>query len=180
MMAINTVAAGGGSRPAGVVAGSTAAGGTAILAYVAKSLVAAIDWGLPQLMAGMRAGEPVTGVLTLVGGAYVLTALASGLLLGPIFSSAGHGYDSLDQLSIDPRLGGDADFDDLDLIARVNPRLGRGLCRRGAVDPVRAGPAAAHPPLDRPPALGRPARRARPGSRRGGRAPAPTRRPRWA
>ena len=44
---------------------------------------------------------------------YAVELGASGLLLGPIFSSASHGYDSLDQLSIDPRLGGDADFDDI-------------------------------------------------------------------
>jgi glycosidase len=36
---------------------------------------------------------------------------ASGLLLGPIFASQSHGYDSLDQFRIDPRLGDDADFD---------------------------------------------------------------------
>lgn len=38
---------------------------------------------------------------------------ASGLLLGPVFDSQSHGYDSLDQFRIDPRLGGDLDFDDL-------------------------------------------------------------------
>ncbi len=36
---------------------------------------------------------------------------ASGIALGPIFASDGHGYDTLDHLSIDPRLGDGADFD---------------------------------------------------------------------
>jgi len=38
---------------------------------------------------------------------------ASGLALGPIFSSAGHGYDTLDHFAIDPRLGSLDDFDAL-------------------------------------------------------------------
>jgi len=38
---------------------------------------------------------------------------ATGLLLGPVFASQTHGYDSLDQYRIDPRLGGDAEFDAL-------------------------------------------------------------------
>ncbi len=37
----------------------------------------------------------------------------SGLLLGPVFDSQTHGYDSLDQFRIDPRLGDERDFDDL-------------------------------------------------------------------
>ena len=37
----------------------------------------------------------------------------SGLLLGPIFTSVSHGYDTLDHYSIDPRLGDDGDFDAL-------------------------------------------------------------------
>ncbi|GAA2180071.1 alpha-amylase family protein [Brooklawnia cerclae] len=37
----------------------------------------------------------------------------NGLLLGPIFSSVSHGYDTLDHYAIDPRLGDDADFDRL-------------------------------------------------------------------
>ncbi|HBX82394.1 MAG TPA: alpha-amylase, partial [Propionibacteriaceae bacterium] len=35
----------------------------------------------------------------------------TGLLLGPIFASTSHGYDTIDHLRIDPRLGDDADFD---------------------------------------------------------------------
>ncbi len=38
---------------------------------------------------------------------------ASGLALGPIFSSRTHGYDTTDHLRIDPRLGTDSDFDRL-------------------------------------------------------------------
>ena len=38
---------------------------------------------------------------------------ASGLLLGPVFESATHGYDTLDHMHIDVRLGGDAAFDQL-------------------------------------------------------------------
>lgn len=38
---------------------------------------------------------------------------ADGLLLGPIFSSQTHGYDTLDYYSIDPRLGDMNDFDTL-------------------------------------------------------------------
>lgn len=37
----------------------------------------------------------------------------NGLLLGPIFTSRSHGYDTLDYFSIDPRLGDEADFDAL-------------------------------------------------------------------
>ncbi|PLS24177.1 alpha-amylase family protein [Bifidobacterium imperatoris] len=38
---------------------------------------------------------------------------ASGLLLGPIFESSTHGYDTLDHMHVDVRLGGDAAFDRL-------------------------------------------------------------------
>ncbi|WP_131106217.1 alpha-amylase family protein [Ornithinimicrobium sufpigmenti] len=34
----------------------------------------------------------------------------NGLLLGPVFASAGHGYDTLDHRRIDPRLGTEEDF----------------------------------------------------------------------
>ncbi len=37
----------------------------------------------------------------------------NGLLLGPIFTSTTHGYDTVDYFQIDPRLGDDADFDAL-------------------------------------------------------------------
>ena len=44
---------------------------------------------------------------------YVLQLGANGLLVAPIFASLTHGYDTLDYYRIDPRLGDDADFDDL-------------------------------------------------------------------
>ncbi|WP_104524458.1 alpha-amylase family glycosyl hydrolase [Blastococcus atacamensis] len=47
---------------------------------------------------------------------------ASGLALGPVFASETHGYDTVDHLRIDPRLGGDADFDALVAACR-----GRGI-----------------------------------------------------
>lgn len=37
----------------------------------------------------------------------------SGLNLGPVFASQSHGYDTVDHYRIDPRLGGDDDFDQL-------------------------------------------------------------------
>jgi cyclomaltodextrinase len=37
----------------------------------------------------------------------------NGLLLGPVFASSTHGYDTVDHFRIDPRLGDDADFDRL-------------------------------------------------------------------
>ena len=42
---------------------------------------------------------------------YAIELGASGLALGPIFASETHGYDTVDHLRIDPRLGDDADFD---------------------------------------------------------------------
>ena len=44
---------------------------------------------------------------------YAVELGASGLALGPIFASSTHGYDTVDHFRIDPRLGDDADFDDL-------------------------------------------------------------------
>jgi cyclomaltodextrinase len=46
----------------------------------------------------------------------------NGLLLGPVFASSTHGYDTVDHLRIDPRLGDDADFDVL-----VATAHGRGI-----------------------------------------------------
>lgn len=51
---------------------------------------------------------------------YVTDLGCSGLLLGPIFASTSHGYDTLDHFRIDPRLGDEADFDRL--IAEANAR----------------------------------------------------------
>jgi len=44
---------------------------------------------------------------------YAVQLGVSGLLMGPIFDSQTHGYDTLDPFRIDPRLGDDADFDAL-------------------------------------------------------------------
>jgi cyclomaltodextrinase len=44
---------------------------------------------------------------------YAIELGASGLALGPIFASRTHGYDTVDLLRIDPRLGDDGDFDAL-------------------------------------------------------------------
>ncbi len=44
---------------------------------------------------------------------YAVELGASGLLLGPIFASSTHGYDTVDYFQIDPRLGDEADFDAL-------------------------------------------------------------------
>lgn len=44
---------------------------------------------------------------------YAIELGASGLLLGPVFASTSHGYDTVDYLSVDPRLGDDADLDEL-------------------------------------------------------------------
>lgn len=44
---------------------------------------------------------------------------ATGLALGPIFASSTHGYDTIDHLRIDPRLGDAADFDRLIAAARA-------------------------------------------------------------
>lgn len=44
---------------------------------------------------------------------YVVELGCSGLLLGPVFASETHGYDTVDHYRIDPRLGDDADFDRL-------------------------------------------------------------------
>ena len=44
---------------------------------------------------------------------YALELGASALMLGPIFASASHGYDTIDHLRIDPRLGDEKDFDAL-------------------------------------------------------------------
>ena len=52
--------------------------------------------------------ERLTGALD-----YVQELGVNGLIVGPLFDSASHGYDTLDHLRIDPRLGGDAEFDAL-------------------------------------------------------------------
>lgn len=49
---------------------------------------------------------------------YAVDLGANGLALGPVFRSTSHGYDTLDHLRIDPRLGDDRDFDALIRAAR--------------------------------------------------------------
>src|ERR1700748_2343878 len=44
---------------------------------------------------------------------YAVNLGASGILLGPIFASSTHGYDTIDHFQIDPRLGNEKDFDEL-------------------------------------------------------------------
>ena len=51
---------------------------------------------------------------------YTIELGCSGLLLGPVFASTAHGYDTLDHFRIDPRLGDDDDFDHL--MAECNRR----------------------------------------------------------
>ncbi len=53
---------------------------------------------------------------------HAVTLGASGIALGPVFSSRTHGYDTTDHYRLDPRLGEDTDFDDL-----VDQAHGRGL-----------------------------------------------------
>lgn len=49
---------------------------------------------------------------------YAVQLGASCLLLGPVFASLTHGYDTIDYFKIDPRLGDEADFDRLIAEAR--------------------------------------------------------------
>ena len=44
---------------------------------------------------------------------HLISLGANGLLLGPVFTSSSHGYDTTDYLAIDPRLGDGDDFDRL-------------------------------------------------------------------
>lgn len=44
---------------------------------------------------------------------YAVELGVSGIALGPIFASETHGYDTADYFRVDPRLGDDADFDEL-------------------------------------------------------------------
>lgn len=69
---------------------------------------------------------------------YAVELGCSGLLLGPIFASSSHGYDTIDHLRIDPRLGGDDDFDRLIVACR---RRGLAVVLDGVFNHVGA----AHP-----------------------------------
>lgn len=83
---------------------------------------------------------------------YALELGCSALALGPIFASHTHGYDTVDHLAIDPRLGDEHDFDRL--VAAVHGKgmrlvldgvfnhVGRGFSRLR--DAVERGAASAH------------------------------------
>ncbi|QWW19192.1 alpha-amylase family protein [Schaalia sp. 19OD2882] len=79
----------------------------------------AIWWHVYPLSATgapIRGGDrtPTPRLGTLIPWIDHLVALGcNGLLLGPLFQSTSHGYDTLDHFRIDPRLGDDADFDAL-------------------------------------------------------------------
>lgn len=81
--------------------------------------------------------QELTGLLD-----HVVQLGANGLLLGPIFASASHGYDTTDHLRIDGRLGDEQDFDDL--VAGCRQR-GIRLVLDGVFNHVAAG----HPALPR-------------------------------
>ncbi|GAA2490606.1 alpha-amylase family protein [Winogradskya humida] len=81
---------------------------------------------------------------------YAIEMGASGLLLGPIFASETHGYDTVDHFRIDPRLGGDDEFDELVAAAKsrglrvildgVFNHVGRRHAALGHDNWVRRGP----------------------------------------
>ena len=81
--------------------------------------------------AALPAGEAIRHRLRhLIGWLdYAVELGCSGLLLGPVFASETHGYDTVDHFRIDPRLGDDDDFD-----ALVDAASARGL--RIALDGV--------------------------------------------
>jgi glycosidase len=53
---------------------------------------------------------------------YVVELGCNGLLLGPVFASETHGYDTVDHFRVDPRLGDESDFD-----ALASAAAGRGV-----------------------------------------------------
>jgi cyclomaltodextrinase len=71
---------------------------------------------------------------------YAVELGTSGLLLGPVFASRSHGYDTVDHFHVDPRLGTDQDLDDLIAACRS-----RGL--RVVLDGVFSHVDATHPDL---------------------------------
>ncbi len=85
---------------------------------------------------------------------YAIELGASGLMLGPIFASATHGYDTTDHFRIDPRLGDDADFDTL-----IGSARSRGM--RVLLDGVFNHVSRRHPAFAEVCAQGRSAPRAR-------------------
>lgn len=73
---------------------------------------------------------------------YLIGIGCNGLLLGPIFESVSHGYDTVDHYRIDRRLGDDADFDRL-----IRACQERGI--RVMLDGVFNHVAASHPEVSR-------------------------------
>ena len=69
---------------------------------------------------------------------YAIELGCSGLLLGPIFESQSHGYDSLDLFRIDPRLGDESDF--TELVSQCRDR-GLRILLDGVFSHVGKGPA---------------------------------------
>lgn len=66
-------------------------------------------------------GEPQSRLRALIDWLdYAVELGANGLLLGPIFDSTTHGYDTVDPFAIDPRLGTEQDF--LALVAECKKR----------------------------------------------------------
>ena len=63
-------------------------------------------------------------------------SLADTLLLGPVFTSATHGYDTLDHLTLDPRLGTEDDFD---RFVRLADERGLGIVLDGVFNHVARG-----------------------------------------
>lgn len=66
---------------------------------------------------------------------HVVALGANGLLLGPVFVSATHGYDTLDHDHLDPRLGTD---DDLDALVAAAHDRGVRVCLDGVLNHVSA------------------------------------------
>lgn len=105
---------------------------------------AAPSGGGPAPIAGSSGTTPGTARLDrLLGWLDHAVALgANGLLLGPVFASTSHGYDTVDHFRIDPRLGDDEAFDRL-----VGACRARGL--RLLLDGVFNHVGAEHPLLAR-------------------------------
>ena len=98
-------------------------------------------------------GEPVPRLRALVGWLdHLIEIGANGLLLGPVFQSESHGYDTTDHFRIDTRLGTEADLEHLleqahargvrVVLDGVFNHTGRSFA--GFADAAAHGPASAH------------------------------------